>query len=34
MWIFLGAIALVALLGIFDSLRPNWGQVVKMVFLK
>ncbi|TNB57243.1 anaerobic C4-dicarboxylate transporter [Campylobacter helveticus] len=29
MWIFLGAIALVALLGIFDNLRPNWGQVVK-----
>ncbi|EAH6864364.1 anaerobic C4-dicarboxylate transporter [Campylobacter upsaliensis] len=29
MWIFLGAIALVALLGVFDNLRPNWGQVVK-----
>ncbi|EAH9810572.1 anaerobic C4-dicarboxylate transporter [Campylobacter jejuni] len=29
MWIFLGAIALVALLGVFDFLRPNWGQVVK-----
>ncbi len=29
MWIFLGAIALVALLGIFDNLRPNWGQVIK-----
>lgn len=25
MWIFLGAIALVALLGIFDFLHPNWG---------
>ncbi|EAK0961001.1 anaerobic C4-dicarboxylate transporter [Campylobacter upsaliensis] len=29
MWIFLGAIALVALLGVFDNLRPNWGQVIK-----
>lgn len=29
MWIFLGAIALVALLGVFDFLCPNWGQVVK-----
>ncbi|EAH8828979.1 anaerobic C4-dicarboxylate transporter [Campylobacter jejuni] len=29
MWIFLGAIALVALLGVFDFLRPNWRQVVK-----
>ncbi|EOF4404683.1 anaerobic C4-dicarboxylate transporter [Campylobacter upsaliensis] len=29
MWIFLGAIALVTLLGVFDNLRPNWGQVVK-----
>lgn len=27
--VFLGAIALVALLGVFDFLRPNWGQVVK-----
>lgn len=26
MWIFLGAIALVALIGAFDSLKPNWGQ--------
>lgn len=29
MWIFLGAICLVALLGIFDNLRPDWGQIVK-----
>lgn len=29
MWIFLAAIACVALLGIFDSLRPNWGQIMK-----
>lgn len=29
MWIFLGAIVCVALFGIFDSLRPNWGQVMK-----
>lgn len=29
MYIFLGAIALVALLGIFDFLRPDWGQVMK-----
>ncbi|MDE6886292.1 MAG: anaerobic C4-dicarboxylate transporter [Helicobacteraceae bacterium] len=29
MWIFLGAIALVAILGIFEDLRPNWGQIVK-----
>lgn len=29
MWIFLGAIALVAMLGVFDNLRPNWGQVMK-----
>lgn len=29
MWIFLGAIALVALLGIFENLRPDWGQIIK-----
>lgn len=29
MWIFIAAIALVALLGVFDSLRPNWGQIIK-----
>lgn len=29
MWIFLGAIVVVAVLGIFDNLRPNWGQIVK-----
>lgn len=29
MWIFLGAIICVALLGIFDFLRPNWGQIIK-----
>lgn len=26
MWIFLGAIALVALVGAFESIKPNWGQ--------
>ncbi len=26
MWIFLGAIALVALVGAIDSIKPNWGQ--------
>ncbi|MCH5313662.1 MAG: anaerobic C4-dicarboxylate transporter [Helicobacter sp.] len=26
MWIFLGAIALVALVGAFDAIKPNWGQ--------
>ncbi|RAX56752.1 anaerobic C4-dicarboxylate transporter [Helicobacter monodelphidis] len=26
MWIFLGAIALVALIGAFDTLKPQWGQ--------
>lgn len=29
MYIFLGAIALVALLGIFDSLRPTFGPLIK-----
>ncbi len=28
MWIFLGAIALVALVGAIDSIKPNWGQKV------
>lgn len=26
MWIFLGAIALVATIGVFSNLKPNWGQ--------
>ena len=29
MWIFLAAIAIVAILGIFEELRPNWGQIMK-----
>lgn len=28
MWIFLGAIGAVALVGAFDTLKPNWGQKV------
>lgn len=28
MWIFLGAIALVTCLGVFESLRPNWGTIM------
>ena len=28
-WIFLAAIAIVAILGIFEELRPNWGQIMK-----
>ena len=29
MWIFLAAIAIVAILGIFEELRPNLGQIMK-----
>lgn len=29
MWIFLGSIICVALLGMFEFLRPHWGQVMK-----
>ena len=29
MWIFLAAIAIVAILGIFEELAPNWGQIME-----
>ncbi len=32
MWIFLGAIALVATIGVFDSLKPNWGQKMSYTY--